>query len=565
MRIFDRVAAVLSQLYPASNAGIGAQLDRYGERATRASRPLLAVLWGAVAGVLLVACASAAAVLSAAAGARRREFAIRLSLGATRGQLLAQLLLEAALLAAASATIGLAVAAAVLPWASRLLPPDVPRLGEIRLDVRVVAFTVSVSALTAFVAGIVPAWQAGSTPLHSAASERGGSPAAHRRARRVFAASQLSLTQALLVTAALLIATLVNLLHADVGFRPDHVMTGLYYLPDARYVSRDSLITFHRALADRIGRLPGVLSAGLLTPPPFGFGSSTSDIAVDGRPGVVKVQSFLASPNVFAALRIPIVAGRVFDEHDGPEQARVAVVDERFADAVLGRGHALGARIRIDRAKQWSTIVGVVGHIATRSLDAPAQPQIYSPLFAAALHFTSIVVRTSEDPRSILNPLKKVVAGLDPDLPVFNAAPMEALIEQSAGRARVAAFVVSAFASTAWLLAAIGLAGLISGSVAARSKELGIRLALGARPEALVADLVAEGLGLTLIAIVAGIVAGVIASPALSALLVGIGPLNPSAAAAVALALVATGALASYIPARRVSRIDPASSLNVSN
>jgi predicted permease len=478
--------------------------------------------------------------------------------------LLAQLLLEAVLLAVASATIGLGVAASVLPWVGRLLPPDLPRLADIRLDARVVFFTVSLSAVTALAAGIVPAWQAGSTPLHSAASERGSAPASHRHARRIFAASQLALTQVLLVTAALLIATLVNLLHTNVGFRPDHVMTGLYYLPDARYVSRDSLVAFHRALADRIGRLPGVVSAGLLTPPPFGFGGSISDIAVDGRTGAVKVQSFLASPDAFAALGIPILAGRVFDEHDSPERARVAVVDERFAGAVLGRGHALGARIRIDRATQWSTIVGVVGHIATRSLDAPTQPQIYSPLFGAALHFTSIVVRTSGDPNSIRGPLSKAIAALDPDLPLFNAAPMEALIEQSAGRARIAALVVSAFASTAWLLAAIGLAGLISGSVGTRRKELGIRLALGARPDRLVADVVAEGLGLTVIAIVAGGVAGVIATPALSALLVGIRPLNASVAAAAAVVLLATGALASYIPARRVSRIDPASSLNIS-
>jgi predicted permease len=555
----DRVAADLARRFPGTNRDIGVRVDRYADRVTQDFRPLVLALWAAVAVVLLAGCASAAANLAGAAARRTREFAIRLAIGASRRQLAAQLLAESALVAAASGAIGWLLAAAGLPLAAAALPSRVARFGDVALDARALLVTLAAVAATAILTGLIPAWQAGSTPLHGAASARDSTGGVSRRARTMLVVGQLAVSQTLLIAAGLLIATLIHLVRTDVGFNPERLATGLYYLPDATYVSRDRLIGFHRTLVDRVAQLPGVTAAGLISPPPFGFGSSSSDVRLDGRGDPIKTDSFRVTPEALRTLGVPLLAGRFFDAHDAPGAPRVVIVDDWFARMMFPAATPIGHRLLIDRSSEWSTIVGVVGHIRTRSLDAAGRAQIHTPLLAGAAHFAQLVARTADpEPMTALPAIRNVVRGLDPDLPLFNTASMSQLIVETTGRARLGAVVFTAFACATWLLAAIGLTGVVSTNVTARTRELGIRLALGAQPRDLVSSVIAHGARLTAIGLALGLIGGAAAARALSAVTPGASVAGPVVYMLPPLVLLATGVAASGVPARRASRTDPA-------
>jgi putative ABC transport system permease protein len=334
------------------------------------------------------------------------------------------------------------------------------------------------------------------------------------------------------------------------------VATALYYLPDASYVTRERIVGFHRAFIDRVSHLPGIAAAGLLTPPPFGMGGGQADVVIEGRDGTIRIDGFRASPGALSALGAPLRAGRFFDDRDGDGSPMVAVIDEQFARQYLAGGDPLGRRVRLARSNVWMPIVGVAGHIVTRSLEVPDRPQIYLPLFGTSLHFTSVLVRTDAGPPMVrMADVRAIARQLDPALPLFNAASMTTLISGTTGRQRLGAYVLTAFASAALVLAAIGVAGIASYSVTLRAREYGIRLALGARPHALVAGLVTYGCVLTVVGLMLGLVGGLAAAHVLSALVPGTQVLNP-ALIVTALALFGAGAVASYLPARRVASID---------
>jgi putative ABC transport system permease protein len=556
----ERTALVLAQTYPQTNRDIRTRIDRYAVRAIASSAPLLIALWGAVAAVLLVACASVASLLAARGAARAREFAIRVALGASRRHVLLQLLTESLLLAVVSGLAGVVVARAALPAVISALPPSVPRAGDIAIDGVVLAFAAAATAATGLLAGLLPAWQAGRASLHQTASARMEPLAANHRARGLLVIGQLALSQALLIAAGLLVATLAHLLAADTGFNPDRLATALYYLPDAKYLSHEKIVGFHEALMEQVARLPGVEAAGLIAPPPFGSGSSSSDVELEGRTEPIKTDSFLVSPDALATLAVPLRAGRFFDRRDRRGSAPVAIVDDWFAARYLGAS-PIGQHVRLERS-QPAEVIGVVGHIATRALDYEGRPQIYLPLFSASQHFASVVARTrNSDAMSVMPAIRTAVRDLDPELPLFNTASMSMLIDATAGSAELAAVVFSGFAVAAWLLAAIGLSGVVAYSVTIRTKELGIRLALGAPPAALVGRVVGYGGGLTLAGLTIGLAAGLAGARAISGLLVGVRPVDPLVIAGSAGALLATGLAASYVPARRVSRVDPIAAL----
>jgi putative ABC transport system permease protein len=556
----DRIATSLARSYPATNRDIRSRTDFYAKRAAESSRTLLVALWGAVTAVLLVACASAAALLGARGAARAREFAIRIALGATRVHLLRQLLTESVLLALASGAGGLLLAWRALPAIAARLPTTIPRTADIGIDGGVLAFATALTLATGLIAGVIPAWQAGRSALPRTAGSRIEARASNRRARGLLVVGQLALSQVLLIGAGLLLATLAHLLRVDPGFRSDHLATALYYLPDAVYVTHDRVVGFHEAALARTAALPGVSGSGLVSPPPFGFGSSSADVTVDNDLEPIKTDTFVVSPDALTVLGVPLRSGRFFDTRDRQGAPRVALVDDWFASRYLGP-HPLGRRIRLDRSAP-AEVVGIVGHIAERSLDYEGRPQVYSPFFAESRHFAQIVVRTPDtDPMARMADIRKAVSALDPDLPLFGAASMDALIAATADSARLGAAVFGAFAATAWLLAAIGLAGVVGYSVTTRTREIGIRLALGARPGGLVRDVVGYGGGLTLAGLALGIAAGMVCARTMSALLVGVAPADPSVIVLSAIALLVTGIAASYLPARRISRVDPVDAL----
>ena len=391
----NTIARRLARDYPATNRDVRVTVTGYRDRMVGSSGALLLAVWGAVFAVLLVACASAATVLVTRGAGRAREFAIRTALGATRTDLLRQLLTEGLVLAGISGTAGILLAAWGLPAFVALLPPNLPRMADFSLNAKAMLFAVAAAATTGVLTGLLPAWQVSGRSLHSTASARVESVAARPHLRGALVVGQLALSQALLVGAGLLIATLVHLLHINPGFQPDGVATGLYYLTDSTYVTHEQLVGFHRTLVDRVSHLPGVIAAGLITPPPFDFGSSESEVVIEGQEGLIRTDSFLTTPGARAALDIPLKAGRFFDESDRRDTPPVALVDERFAKTYFGTDRALGRRIRLNRSTNWMEVVGVVGHIAIRTLDYAGKPQIYTPLFASSLHFTALVVRTA--------------------------------------------------------------------------------------------------------------------------------------------------------------------------
>ncbi len=563
----ETVATRLARQYPDTNRDIAVRADLYQDRVVGPSRPLLVALWGAVAALLVIACANVAGLLLARGAARTQEFAIRLALGAGRLRLIRQLLAESLTLAAVGSAAGLALSIWALPIVVRLLPRDLPRLDEIAVDGRLLAFAGAAAALTGLACGVLPGWQAGRTPLYAATKTADGYLARRPRLRAALVVGQLALTEALIVGGALLAMSLVHLLERSPGFEPAHAMAAQYYLPDAVYTTHDQLVAFHEEALRRVRALHGVESAALITPLPFGFGDRQDEYEVDGHPvggpvDLARADAFMASPDAPAALGIPVRSGRFFDDRDRRDSLRVAVVDDRFERAYFPGGAAIGRRIRPARSATWLTIVGVVGHVDARSLTEPGRVQVYTPLFATSLHFASLVVRTSADPPLSLLPAIRVEFGrMDGNLPLFNTTSLSALVAESTSQARTGAILFGLFALLAWGLAAIGLSGLIAYTVTVRRRELGIRLALGAPPAGLVRGIVADGARLTLLGLGAGLALAAGLARALDALLVDLKPLDPATFAAACVALAATGLLAAYVPARAASRVDPLQAL----
>ncbi|MGH9410332.1 MAG: ABC transporter permease [Vicinamibacterales bacterium] len=556
------VASTLARQYPATNRDIGVRVSPLRDSIVGPSRTLILALWGAVALVLIASCANAGMLMAALGAARSREFAIRAAIGARRSHLVRQLLVESVATAGTAGAIGLFLAWIALPLVARMLPSGLPGAADVQMDGRVLGFALLVTLATGLAAGLVPAWQTGRTALAHAASARQPAIAVRPRARAAFVVVQLAVTQALLVVAGLLVATLVHLIQIDPGIRADHVAVALYYLPDSAYVTHERMVAFHHALLDDVGHLPGVEAAGLLTPPPFGFGQSQLPVVVEGRQEAVAADYFRASPSILETLDVPLRDGRFFDDHDRRGSLPVAVIDERFAQTVFSGVNPIGRRVRLEQSKTWLSIVGVVGHVGVRSLDDPGRPQLWEPLLATSTHFTALMVRTATgDPMTLMPQVREAARGLDPDLPLFSAAPMAEMIGRTTARQRFGAYVFALFALAAWLLAAIGLGTAVGYSVTIRTQEIGIRLALGADPRLLVRRLVAEGGSLTLAGAAAGLAAGVAGARALSSLLVGVRPFDPWVLVLSTAALVATGVVSSYLPARRAGQVDPLEAL----
>lgn len=507
--------------------------------------------------VWFVACGNATSLLAIRNASRAREFATRLSLGATHARLGAQVLTESLALATIAGGLGVTAAALALPVIVALLPSDLPRVADIALDRRVLGYAVLCTLVTAVLAALLPAWHTARLPLFRTAGAPSRATASTSRVRAALVVGQLALSHLLLVGAALLMTSLAQLLHTDTGFQPDRVAAALYYLPDATYITRERIVDFHRAFLDRVSELPGIAAAGLPTPPPFGMGGGQTDVVIEGRDGTIRIDGFRASPGALAALGAPLRSGRFFDDRDGRDAPMVAVIDEQFARQYLGPGNPLERRLRLARTNVWMPIVGVAGHIVTRSLEVPDRPQIYLPLFGTSLHFTSVLVRTNVGPpMARMGDLRAVARGLDNALPLFNAASMTTLISGTTERQRLGANVLTAFASVALVLAATGLAGIVGYSITLRTRELGIRLALGARPRALVAGLVIYGGGLTLLGLMLGLAGGLATAHVFSTLIRGTQVLNPTLVGATTLALLGVGGAASYLPARRVWSLD---------
>src|SRR5690348_10806662 len=542
-------------------------------------RPMLLVLLGAVILIVFIVSLNIANLLLARASGRRQEVAVRLSLGASRGRLVRQMLTESMLLSLVGGAAGIATAVGTLGFIVRFVPSNVPRLNEVRIDWVVLAFALLLSILTGVVFGLAPALHSARVALASASREGGrgsGYSAKTGRMRDVLIVSELAFAVMLMVGAGLLLRTLRDLLQENPGFNPTHVVTANIQLPSPNEAENDPYVdvrrraAFDRELLRRMKTIPGVELAGITsalpstnTNPNAVGGVTNEGFAIEDRPGEslqdLRAERIRISPDYFKVLQAPLLRGRSFTEHDEDGKPLVAIIDESTAQKYWPNRDPLGRRVRFrrDPTKPWTTIVGIVKDIKSDGLDIDGVPHIYVPSYQDSNRRLSVVLRTSL-PAAALEPrIRREVQSIDPGLPVFGVASMNDVLDRSLASRRFSADLVGGFAGLAALLACIGIYGLLAYMVGQSSREIGIRMALGARREDILSMFLHRGVVLAGVGVVVGLIFAASSASVMASLLYGVRPHDPAVFLIVPLLLFAIAVLASYLPARRATRVDP--------
>jgi putative ABC transport system permease protein len=563
------IAKQLEQQYPLYNSGWGASLVTIGEQIVGNIRPILLVLLAAVALVLLIACANVANLLLARAASRHREFALRAALGAGRLRLVRQLLTESVLLALAGGVLGVGLAY----WGVALLiafgPDNIPRLDEISIDPRVLIFTFAISLITGIAFGLMPAIQASRADVNDALKEGArGSTGARSALRSVFVVAEISLALVLLVGAGLMIRSFMQLHQVKTGFEADRVLTVRVQLPAAKYREDQQRVAFFKQAQERIAAVPGVKSLGAINFLPLtGLASSTSfNIAgqAEAPPGQAPgTEVRVISGGYFPAMGIPLIKGRSFDEHDGAS-SRVVVINETFARRFFAGEDPIGKHIIVEwspkddpNGKPVDEIIGVVGDIRETALERDPNPAIYWPLARETYPFMTLVVRSAMDPMQLATTLQKEIRAIDPDQPVADIRTLDAVVAKSIARPRFDTLLLGIFAAVALVLASVGLYGVMSFSATQRTHEIGIRMALGATKADILRLVVGNGMLLMLLGIAIGVVAAWGLTRVMQSFLFGISSTDLITFIAVSGLLGAVALLATYVPARRATRVDP--------
>ena len=563
------IAARLEQQYPDANLHRGITVESSLQALVGDIRPALLILLGAVGCVLLIACANVANLLLARAMTRHKEMAIRSALGASRMRVIRQLLTESILLSLAGGAIGLLLA---IWWSDLLIAlgkKDIPRAMHVGLDWRVLGFTLVVSVVTGIIFGLVPALQSSKTRLTETLKEsRGSGEGARRnRVRGVLVVAELSVAVVLLVGAGLLIQSLWRLRQVSPGFESSNVLTFSVALPEVKY-SSEKQIQFFDDLGTRLQSLPGVQSSSPVMPLPLGGNRFSISFETEGRP-VAKgdeptADFFSIGGDYFRAMGIPVLKGRVFDAHDQHKSTPVIIVSEAFARQYFPNEEVLGKRIEPgisthddDEDSVMREIVGVVGDVKHRSLGAAARPSMYVPYGQIPISQMTVVVKANGDPHSIAAAVTREVNAKDKDLPVFSVKTLDEYLAASVSAPRFNTTLLGIFASVALVLTIVGLYGVMSYSVAQRTGEIGIRIALGAQTSDVLRLVVGQGLRLVLIGLGVGLVGAFALTRVMTSLLFGVDSKDPWTFTAVALLLTLVALLACYIPARRATRVDP--------
>lgn len=585
----SRFVEYLRHTYPANyggpDRGFGVYTVPVKEQLTRGLRPALLVLLGAVAFVLLIACANVANLQLAHASSREKELGIRAALGAGRGRLVRQLLTESLILALAGGLLGLLLAFWGVAALRALAPANTPRLDEVRLDLVVLVFTFGVSLLTGLFFGLAPAWHVARTDLRETLNEAGrgaSASAATRRLRSVLVVSELALAVLLLVGAGLLLRSFNRLLAVSPGFQTQHLLTLELSLPDKIYPDGAPVQNFFAQLMARVKSIPGIQSAGAISQMPLADSYESGsvffeDTSVPDLPRYAGLQNLpymeidqrAATPGYFEAMHIPLVSGRLLNEGDNADAPLVVVVDANFAHRFWPHGDAIGHRVAngiIPNVKpptaRWRTIVGVVGHVKHYGLDVEGREQIYiphaQPLFAAfSPRDMTLAVRTSLDPASVTSAIREQLFAIDKDLPLYNIATMDQLVSTSVAQPRLNLSLLAAFATLALVLAAVGVYGVMAYSVTQRTHEFGIRMAMGAAPANVLKQVFLEGGRLAALGLAFGLFAALALTRLMASLLFGVKPSDPATLGAAAALLAFVALAACYIPARRAIRVDP--------
>jgi predicted permease len=536
-------------------------------------RTALWVLMGAVGLVLLIACANVANLLLVRAAGRGREVAVRVALGVSRWRLVRQLLTESAVLGLVGGVCGLALGYWALQLLVTISATSFPRVVEARMDLRVLLFTLGVSLFTGVVFGLAPALQVIRHTTFDALKEGGrsgssGMASTNLRSALVIAEVAISLT--LLVGAGLLIRSFLRLQEVDSGFRPEGVLTMRLSLPD-KYAKAEQTRTFFRELLERVRRLPGVDAAGAVTGLPLSgsgwSGTATVDTqAVSEQDRSPEADQRPVTPGYFEAMGITLIRGRFFDQRDNETTAPVAIVDETMARTYWPNEDAIGKRIKGGDAgspSPWFSIVGVVRHVRYRTLESPSRTEFYWPLAQTPFPLTSmsLAIHTQADPYSLAAAVQQQVQSIDPDQPIYRIRTMNELVSESSARRRLSMLLLVTFAGVALLLAAVGIYGVMSYSVAQRVHEIGIRMALGARSTEIVRLVLGQSMWMTLAGVGAGVVGSLAVTTFLSTLLFNVRATDPTTFVLVAVILTAVALFASFLPAFRATRVDPVRAL----
>ncbi|HWP43840.1 MAG TPA: ABC transporter permease, partial [Blastocatellia bacterium] len=530
-------------------------------------RPALLVLLGAVGFVLLIAVVNVANLLLARAVGREKEIAIRAALGASRWHIVRQMLVESIALSLIAGLVGLGITLLGLKMLVAFGPDNLPRLEEISLDGRVLGFTLGVSLLTGLVFGLVPALHASKPDFNESLKEgsKGASKGAQGgRIRSALVIVEVALALVLLAGAGLMIRSFLRLQEVDPGFNPHNLLTLRVQLPQSKYPDAEKIVPFYQQAIERIRALPGVQSAGAVSVLPLSGSYSSGTTQVERPPVADDHVAFEAdrrsvSPDYFKAMGIPLLRGRLFTDHDRADSEQVAIIDEKFAKRFWPNDDPIGRRIKRGTNPQtpWITIVGVVGHVKHYDLNTEGREQVYFPHTQFAGSSMFIAVRTEGDPLSMVGAVRNAVWDVDPDQPVSQIMAMSSLVSDSVAQARFNTLLLTIFAAAAVTLASVGVYGVMNYSVSQRTHELGIRMALGADRRDILELVIRQGVMLSTAGVALGIAGAYIVTQFMESLLYGVSATDSTTFGAVSILLVLIALLASYIPARRATRVDP--------
>jgi putative ABC transport system permease protein len=565
----DTIAARYALDSPKYNKGYTAEVIPLREQFVGKVRPALLILFGAVGFVLLIACVNVVNLLLSRAAAREKEIVLRTALGARRVRVMRQLLTESLLLAILGCALGLLLAA----WGIRALvaisPADLVNLQGVGLNFKVLALTVAVSLLTGLLFGLAPAFEATRLNLGDALKEGGKGAAGHSarssRLRGALVIAEVALALVLLAGAGLLIKSFLRLQGIDPGFKQENVLTMVMRLPGAKYTEDQQMVAFYRKAGERLRALPGVLDAGMVNYLPLygGLGARTS-FTIEGRPAPPDGEGPATDVRVtdatyFRAMGIPLLRGRNFTDSEIAEARHVVLISEAMAKQHFPGEDPIGKRITVPMSAEPvpTEIVGIVGDVRYESLVDEAYPTVYMPIPELTYPFMTLVFRTGGDSLHIAPAVRKALLEIDPDQPVSDVRTMDEVMATTVGRARFNTLLLGLFAGLATLLAAIGIFGVMNYSVTLRTREIGLRMALGAQPREVLRLILKQGLLLTAIGIAVGLAGALALTRVMSGLLFGVGSTDPATFAAIALLLTLVSLIACYLPARRATRVNP--------
>jgi putative ABC transport system permease protein len=564
----DTISARLEQQYPAENKEWGALVVPLHEDLVGEARLALLVLLGAVALVLLIACANLANLLLVRTHGRAKEIALRGALGASRARVVQQLLAEGVILGIGGGLAGFVAAIYGVDALVRIFGPALPRAQEVAVDGRVLAFTAGISLITGLLAAFFPAWQLSGRDANEVLKqgpERGSSGGGDGRVRQLLVVSEVALALMLLIGAGLLMRSLTSLRAVDPGFDARNVLTASIGVPMAKYDTEARRNQFFDRVRQDVSALPGVISAAWIDSLPM-QGGSTQYVAVEGHPPVQDselptVAVRLPSPGYFSTARIPILAGRDFTEADGFGRPGVIILSQRTAQRFWPGQNPLGKHVTLKMmSPEPRQVVGIVGEVKIGSLDAGAsdsETALYAPAAQFAFNGAALMVRTAVPPETLAQPLVDAVHAIDPEQPVLEVQPMQRIVEESLGQRPTAMVLLAGFATLALVLASVGIYSVLAYTVRQRVREIGIRMALGAPASGVLRMVVVDGLKPTLAGVVLGLLLAAALVRMMEALLFGVSPYDPGTFTAVAGLVVGVGLVATLVPAWRATRIDP--------